>query len=329
MNYFINTHGFSLSLIYALIWSAIIAVVVLYFIKTKPKLSIVVAVIIIMGSLLGSVAFMAMLSSYLNQGRINRLFFTEHNEQPRLIVWLSHSQKSQNIKVFNMLSSKQLGSLNVNCEFIGLYQPKTYQPAQNLIWTKRKNNGLYLINMAKPEIIGDEKDILVRNLVLGDEFFLYGGDYAYDPYRQVVTVTTLDSSFYEINANLEAKPVKDVYVRPWKAKYRPPRIKSKLLDAKAVQIMNPEQSNKNKYWVMHYSTIFKDADPLLSYVDLNGKILNTIKLRDIFDSKQMKALYSLTYDDQVWVFVSAKNFNLMALITDANTGEIKRRITYL
>ena len=57
--------------------------------------------------------------------------------------------------------------------------------------------------------------------------------------------------------------------------------------------------------------------------------IRTFKLKDIFDSKETRALGTLVRNDEVLVFISAGDYNLTALRTDPDTGEVKGQIKYL
>jgi hypothetical protein len=366
MNYFLNTYRIPIFIGYLVVNAGLLLLVFNLLVRVEKKMTFIneklrtpISFAILLIVLISSILTYRGISDYLNDGRINELYFTEYNGKPRLAVWFIRKDQgrgsayySHRTKSYDLISGKEAGRLELLRRNMNASGFKIYPPSDHRAWSMSVKKGIQLLDLAQSKVIADEAELLLRNPQLGKDFRLVPGDYTHDPVTQTIHVTSLDGKLFRLNNSLMAIPAKDVIKRPWntpsvrwvfesvkgsqgKSLRRIPSGPEQV-GAQRAALLNPEIPNelekntqKLKIWVTHYSSINRDADPLLSYLDANGSELNTLNLREVFNNNNAEVLATLSSDNETFIFVSLGGYSLSALRADPETGKIKGRIDYL
>jgi hypothetical protein len=281
----------------------------------------------------------------LSDGAVKELYILNS----RITVWLD-----LRLKTFDLKSGKFMGQ----ADLLKWRKPsRDYQifgPVDNKAWGYSRENGLALLDMVKPERLADEKDILEKNPQLGETFSPRPGDYVYDPITYSIQVIAQDGSLFRVDSNLVAAPVRNFTSHsPGRKKtgkhwtfdqarqsagetvreIGAPSSNSKktvLLLPEFIHELNQKAAAKsNKVWVLHFSALYGDQEPLLSYMDSQGREINRINLHKLFNDKKTKPVATLVQGNETLVFITKRGFTLTALRTDSITGKILGRIEYI
>jgi hypothetical protein len=367
MNYFINTYGIPIFVVFLLANIGILMLVLAFLARLEKKMTFIgekfrasLSITVLILVFLANLFIYRGLSDYFNDGKIKQLYFSEYNGKPRLAVWFIRTDHgrgatyfSHRTKSYGLLDGKENGRLDLFRGTVNSSGFNIFQPNDHRAWAISGKEGLLLLDLARSKLIADKFELLRINPQLGKDFRPVPGDYAHDPVTQTIHVTSIDGSLFRINNSLMAIPAKDIIKRPWttpsarwifetvkgsqgKALRRIPSVIKQNLAKRAV-LLNPEipkelgrkPSQKLKIWVTHDSAVNPDADPLLSYLDANGSELNTLNLREIFNNRNVEVLATLDNDHETFIFASLGGYSLTALRADSETGQIKGRIDYL
>jgi hypothetical protein len=362
MNYFLNTWGLLEFILQVAAITFLIWLFLFFFMRLEEKfklpdwfrtISVVLSIALGIGiGFLGVFLF----RYYFADGEIRQLYLVNPNGSPRLTVLLVREESGKvstwynpKLKTFDLETGKFIGrKLLYYRSYSDDYD--IYGPVGKIAWGISSKTGIQLLDMSKPAVIGNQKEILAKNPQLGGSFELIYGD-IYDPSTNGIQVVTRNGNYYRINPDLSATRIKDIYMSSynrqtyWHSEPVPGRDAETLhyrsaspgpeskptifISPQLVREMNWKARGKDKTWVVHYSTYIGDYDTLLSYIDKNGRELNRINLRKMFKNKYVKVLATLTRENDMFVFISVRGYTLSALRTDLNTGKILERINYL
>jgi hypothetical protein len=219
-------------------------------------------------------------------------------------------------------------------------------------------NGVKLLNLYKPELIYEEKDILRRNPQLGKMIRLAPGKYNYvfDAFTHNLKIVDAQGEIYSLDTDLKAIPTRELQTAPREkpTKSTPstgPKWYFEMLDSRHQKVVrNAETSlsaNKvvlfdpqfvsrwgeqvkslDKIWVMHWSIQGEEGDCLLSYLNANGEEINRINLREYFNDKWVGPYTATWYAGEVLIFVTKEYYTLSMLRTDSGSGRILGRVDY-
>jgi len=291
-----------------------------------------------------SLIFSGLYIRHATRDKVKELYVFDQKGNPRLTVWLTTK-----LKTFDLETGKLIGELGLVWGR-SARNYKIFGPFGNKAWGYVKKTGLVLLDMTKPSLIANEKDILKKNPQLGKVFRLIRGDYIYDPVTHGIQVIGQDGGYFRINSDLNTTPLKRfAYHYIPKAEYwtfdqdrnsagkilrrrGAPRLNSKkavLLGPAIIKELNKKAVANNKVWVLHYSTMFGPYDLFISYLNANGQELNKINLSKLLKDNKPKPIATLTRKNEILVFVTKSGYTLTALRTDPATGKLKGRIDYI
>ena len=84
---------------------------------------------------------------------------------------------------------------------------RIYWLSSRYAWGYSRKTGIQLLDLVKPELVAEEKEILSRNPELGNSIKLLYEDYMIDPYTHGIHVETKDKKIYRLDPDLTAKLV--------------------------------------------------------------------------------------------------------------------------
>ncbi len=304
-----------------------------------------------------------------NEGGIKELHILNEYSEPRLTVWFTRiyhnrtgSKFDQRLKTYDLHTGSVLGSAEmVKKSHSNDY--RLFKSNRNKVWGYSGKSGVQLLDLATPELVAGEDELLNSNPQLGKKIKLYSGDDIYDPETNGIHVVAADGQIYRLDVDLNATAVGHVpdqrssgeermaFAKGWhfdnlkddlgkhlhwkKTKCSPESVS--LLEPKLIKEFNKNARQKDKVWVIHKSAIFGESDPLLSFIVPNGEERVRINLQQMFEkNKAPKVLGTYTKDHEVFIFVAigesflryTDGFTLTALRADRESGKLLEKIKY-
>lgn len=375
INYFVNTHGLYVFIISLLVMIFILSIFVIFsiFIAKYFKLAINMEKILLYGfviiGLIVAVLTISNIRVRLDLGGIKKLFILNKNNTPQLTVWFTRiylerfgSDFDQRLRCYELKSGNALDYIQMSKRYY-TDDYRIYWLSGNYAWGYSNKTSIQLLNLIKPEVIADEKQILERNPELGNSIRLLDEDILIDPMTHGLHIETKDNKIYRIDINLNATEIDrvlfennstsakiNIFQQNWifnnvkgtlgknlnKKGIKLSKDCVYLLKPEFIEELNFNSPVKNKIWISHKSAIFDKFDPLISLIYADGKELNRINLYEVFKNKKAKVLATFTQDKEILIFISIghsnyadiKGFKLIAIRTDSKTGKIIGKINY-
>ncbi len=371
MNYFIGVHSFIVFLLeMALIALGVILTVFLWVKVSKlAKFSRVGSVgfgAFVFVMLFVSILGVGRLVDTLFHGYLNQIFIVRANGKTYLtahtIIRHRHrvgSDYVHRLESFDLESGMQLGRL-----FLGKVDVddtyRFYWAGGKKAWGFSRKTGLMLLDLTQLAVLATEADIIQRNADLAlDEKLRLARD-GFNPRTQEISIYS-GGRLYSLNHDLKARPLprpvffSDLSSLQWQFKTRWALVPvknamgrrlhrkntpfsdnaAKLLQAKFLPELNLRAPEKLRLWVEHQTTLYRNAQPLLSYIDAEGKEIKRIHLSKRFSGKPGRALGTYSEAGRMFVFVGVGQikrdflvYSLSALKVNPRTGEILEVITY-
>ena len=219
INYFINTHGIYIFIVKVLITFIIIMLLTFFssfllkFFKLPEGIEkIFVGGFVILGLFTGLFGIEKIIDPF-HQGGIRKLFILNKYGKPQLTVWLTRYfskrvgyECDQRLRCFDLTSGKTLKYIQMSKKYYD-NDYRIYWLSDQYAWGYSKKTGIQLLDLVKPQIIAEEKEILSRNPELGNSIKLLYEDYLVDPYTHGIHVETEEKKIYRLDPDLTAKHV--------------------------------------------------------------------------------------------------------------------------
>lgn len=339
MNYLLVSYQ-ALIQILILVIAVLVVTIFLYFagwltvfFKLSQKVSVFLFIVFVSGSFVSSCFFLYKLEDNLNHGVIKELFILDSDGNPLLTLWLMRVHKikkgsfyDQRLETFELESGKAIGMVEMQhrkeASNYRLYWPF----GSKTIWGIDENEKAQLFSLTQPGFLKNT-----------------------DPVPKFIE--NARDGWYNRVANFKQR---GWYEKGWTFRGAIESLGQNLigpegkLDSKSTTLLNPvfieelstKPEIKNKIWIFHKSGIHNNIEPLISYVDFNGKELNRINLNKIFSKTKVRPCAIYTGEKEVMVFVTcgdnkkaylAENlgFTLSALRFDRSAGKYIGRIDYI
>ncbi len=308
MNYYLGYYQNSITLISTIVCFALffmIAYGLAYMVKKRLKAKEkwwykIFLIILFLSVPLLCVLIPIFLYTYLCNGKLNKLYIFQKDNNTRLVVSFVQegfvtmgSVYSHLLKSYDFKTGKRCGNIDLatdtgleNYEIFGFID-------NNRAWGYRYGYGVELLDLYEPKVLFDTEEILRRNPQLGNIIDLAPGryDYVFNPRTKGIKVVTTWGEIYEIGTDLKAVPAKDVPNHPeesvekdslppyreWDFVYLPIGVVGKALKAKdaplspnravlikpeMVSRMGEEVRSLDKAWVMHWTA--RKRNPILA-----------------------------------------------------------------
>lgn len=374
MTYLINMHGGAIFFITMgaiaafLVVCFVLNVWLTRKLKLSPGVSKAVGLATFFAGFAGILWGHSLLNATHDMGGVRKMFVLPTQSESRLAVWCTRiygkrlgADYEQYIRTFDLMTGRHLGSVRIDAK----YRSDDYQlywPGGNKAWGYRKGPGVMLVDLTAPQIIADNARIVKQNRVLDSGFTLKRYIDAYHRDRTGLYVQSADGRIYQLGEDLSAERVTDLpaevnlkpewaFAKHWNfyplktSKGKHAHIKgARCNPEKSVTLLEPRylpESNfsvtqKERTWVQHRSAQLGEYDWLLSYMEGDGTVLNTINVSRLIRGEPLKIISTHTLDSVILIFISAGGtsrsnilgFSLAAFLTDARTGEYLRTISY-
>ena len=219
INYFLSKHGFFIFILTGIITFIIIYIffsfsvfLIKYFKIPENFKKIFVGAFVILGLFTGIIGIRIILDPFY-QGGIKKLFIINKNNTPQLTVWFTriHSKRfgtdyDQRLRCYELESGRSLDYIQMLKRYYD-DDYRIYWLSGQYAWGYSRKTGIQLLDLVKPELVAEEKEILSRNPELGNSIKLLYEDYLVDPYTHGIHVETKDKKIYRLDPDLTAKHV--------------------------------------------------------------------------------------------------------------------------
>lgn len=341
MNYFLNTYQVKNTLLFwVIILAPVIGLVNMFLlgriailIKLSRNMQVYLFIFSIAFIMISIFYIMPKLEDRLNHGVIKELFILDSDEKPLITLWFmrTHEYKfrpylyDHRLETFELKNGKKIGIVEIQHRTESSNYQFYWSVGSKNIWGINGNKNAQLFSFTQPGLFKNTDNVpkFTENTREGwnervanfSKRGWYEKDWSFRP------------AMGSLGQNL---------IGPGGKQNTSSTI---LLKPIFIEELNKSPGIKNKIWIFHKSAVHKNIEPLISYVDVNGKELNKINLNKIFNKFKVRPFAVFTREKEVMVFVTCggikksqsdtPGFSLTALRFDRSTGRYLDRIDYI
>ena len=376
MNYFIQTHQLVvhyLSIFLSAIVAFFVAGVVMKLDK-KDRIPSSLYVLLLFGTGILSLIFINNLVSNYIHGFLREFYIYPHKGSYYLTT-LNDMQYSrgrgaglaytQYLETYELATAKFIGTKKMD-DLKAETHFRLYWNGGDRAWAFSPRKGLRLVELPTLKILATQQEILEMNPDLHGTLRLNPDGSVYDPLHNAMILQSAKGKLLVLDDQLHLRSVARIpdfspylykkqiwqfkkhwrfsHVKNQNARYvhfkGTPALKTSLALLKPYFIpeFNLNRQKKSRIWVAHQSTLYKDKQTLLSYLDRNGQEINRINVSKLLNNKRIikvLGIYSLKDSDYIFVGIGRAKFwarvlmfSLYALNVDNKTGRLIKKITY-
>ena len=376
MNYFTQTHDFIIHFL-VIFLSAIVAFLVVGVVMKldkKDKFPSSLYIFLLFGTGILSFLFINNLVSNYIHGSLREIYVYPHQGAYYLTVLndveysrgrgggLAFEQylETYELPTGKFLSTKKMDDLKVETHF------RIYWNGGVRAWAFSPRKGLRLTELPTLKILATQKEIVEMDPELHGTLRLNPNGSVYDPLHNAMILQSVKGKLFVLDDQLHLQSVARVpdfsaylykkQIWRFKKHWSFTRVKNQnarfvhfkgtpvsktspaLLKPYFIPEFNLKRQKKSRVWVVHQSTLYKNKQILLSYLDRNGQEINRINVSKLLNNKRIiKVLGVYSQKDSSFIFIGIGRakfwakvllFSLYALNVDNKTGRLIKKITY-